>query len=514
MNTIRTGAHIAGIGLAASLGLSLTPEPVTGEKESPERHNILFISIDDLRTELNSYSRDHIISPNIDRLASQGIRFERAYVQMAICHASRASMLTGYQPVANHIYSTFSVEQLMPGALTINKFFENQGYDVFGIGKLYHYPEDYIEQFDDGLRNQLSDWVGNIPQGSGYITPSQGRGYITPEAISQMDESGRGPAWEYADVEDNAYFDGYLTDRIVERLGQVRDSDRPFFIGVGFMKPHLPFNAPQKYWDLYDHDEITTADNPYYPINGSIYGKHAFGELRNYSNIPDDQSEPIDLDTQKMLIHGYYACVSYIDAQIGKIHKALEENGLLDNTIIVLWSDHGFKLGEHGMWAKHTNFEHDTRIPMIFSGPGIEKNAVTYSFAQSVDIFPTLADLTGFDVPDQLHGTSLVPVLQNPEAKVQDQAYSIWPSYRGNRRVQEEAILGYSVRTESFRYTKWVQVSSGEVLDQELFDHAKDPEENRNVIDDPQYAGSLPELVSLIRDYMVRYDTSDYILAE
>jgi iduronate 2-sulfatase len=475
-------------------GIALTLFARSEKQPALENLNVLFIAVDDLRPELNCYGNNKIISPNIDRLAQKGVLFERAYCQQAICMASRASIFTGIYPASNHLYSCLSVDSLMPGAVTINKHFANAGYEVLGIGKLYHYGEDHREQFGDTWLNNRT-WVGD---------QNQGRGYITEESFAQLIDEGRGPAWENADVPDNAYRDGFYADRAIGMLGELKNSEKPFFLGVGFHKPHLPFNAPKKYWDLYDPDEIATAENPHYPENGSEYGWHNSSELRNYTNIPKDQ-KPLPIDMQKMLIHGYRACVSYVDAQVGRILDALEANGLSENTVVIFWGDHGWKLGEHGMWIKHTNFEIDTRVPVIIAAPGMKQNVKSTSFAEFVDVFPTLADLCGLEIPQQLHGRSLVPVLTDPAESVRDHAFSIWPSYRANRRDSEKAILGYSVRTNNYRYTEWIHAHSDELLDRELYNHINDPSENKNVISDEQYAEDLPALEALLQNYRDNY---------
>ncbi len=476
------------------VGLSLALFSFSEKQSASEKLNVLFISVDDLRPELNCYGNQQIISPNIDRLAQNGVLFERAYCQQAICMASRASIFTGIYPASNRIYTFRSVHSLMPDAITINQHFANAGYEVIGMGKLYHYDEDNRKQFG-------KSWIDNR---TWEVNQSRGRGYVTPEIHAQLTDNDKGPAWEIADVEDNAYLDGFYADRVIEMLGERKKSSKPFFIGVGFRKPHLPFNAPKKYWDLYDPSEITTADNPFYPENGSEYGWHNSNELRTYSNIPKGE-KPIPNDIGKMLIHGYRACVSYTDSQIGRILDALDANGLSKNTVIILWGDHGWKLGEHGMWNKHTNFELDTRVPMIIAAPGMKRNVKTSSFAEYVDIYPTLADLCGLKVPEHLHGKSLRPILANPEESIRDHAFSIWPSYKGDRTDKEKVILGYSVRTDKYRYTEWIHVYSGEQLDHELYDHTNDYDENKNVISDEKYAADLPALEALIRNFRDRW---------
>lgn len=463
------------------------------EEKQIQHLNVLFIAVDDLRPELNCYGNKEIVSPNIDRLAENGVLFQHAYCQQAICMASRASIFTGYYANANQIYSCLSVDDLMPEALTINGFFKKSGYEVYAIGKLYHHQEDHVKQFGEG-------WLETQKLAQGE---TKGRGYLSEEALAALTPEGRGPAWESAEVEDNEYRDGFYADWVVNKLNDLKTSEKPFFLGVGFQKPHLPFNAPTKYWDLYDPEQIETVDNPFFPENGSLYGKHNSGELRNYTNIPQGNSE-FSEEMQKQLIHGYKACVSYTDAQIGRVLDALEKNGLKENTVVVLWGDHGWKLGEHGMWCKHTAFEVDTRGPLIISAPNIRQNVKTNALAEYVDVFPTLVDLCGFEVPVHLQGQSLFPVLSDPDSSVKEQAFSIWPSYRGASNDKSKKVIGYSVRTQKYRYTEWIRIDSGEVMERELFDHNVDPEENRNVVDNEKYEDELPELSELIKDFRER----------
>ena len=473
------------------------------EKTSQEHPNVLFIMVDDLRPELNCYDNNQILSPNIDRLAENGVLFQHAYCQQAICMASRASIFSGYYANTNRIYSCLSVKELMPDVLTINKFFSHSGYEVAGIGKLYHHAADHVEQFGNS-------WSETQKQAKGK---TKGRGYITQDAIAGLTPEGRGPAWEIADVDDNEYRDGYYADWAVNKLKELKERQKPFFLGVGFHKPHLPFNAPRKYWDLYPPEQIELASNPFYPENGSYYGKHNFGELRNYTNIPKGDTILTE-ETQKTLIRAYHACVSYIDAQLGKILDALEANDLTQNTVVVLLGDHGWKLGEHGMWCKHTDFELDTRIPLIINAPKFKRNVKTKAFAEYVDLFPTLVDLCGFEIPSQLQGKSLVPVLKDPSANVKEQAFSVWPSYRAPRNDPEKAILGFSVRTQKFRYTEWIQIHTGELLDRELYDHELDPMENKNEIDNENYRTELPKLSALIKDFRQKNENGLTLKAE
>ncbi len=442
-----------------------------------ERPNILFIAVDDLRTELGCYGNKQIISPNIDKLAAEGLVFNRAYCQQAICMASRASLMSGIRPNHHQIYNCESLEEDAPGILTLNQQLENNGYQIWASGKIYHHGIDREKQFGTNYKKVKTDQVG--------------RGYLSEEAIQIVSEynkifeeqvggasGGRGPAFESPDVPDNAYSDGLMTDLAINDMVELKKNGQPFFMAIGYHKPHLPFNAPKKYWDLYDQNQIEMADNPFMPEDVSRFFEYNFGELRNYAGIPKG-NEILNDTLKRTLKHGYYACVSYIDAQIGRLITGLKENGLDENTIIILWGDHGWKLGEHGMWCKHTQFELDNHVPLIIKVPG-QKSAGQKSDAlvEFVDIYPSLSELAGLDLPEHLEGTSFVPLIVNPSKKWKEGAFSYWPLGRTN---PENLIMGYAVQTDRYRYTEWIKESTGEFLACDLFDHEEDPKENRNI---------------------------------
>lgn len=466
--------------------------------EEKQKPNILFIAVDDLRTELGCYGNDQIISPNIDKIASQGLVFNRAYCQQAICMASRASLMSGIRPNSNNIYNCESLDNDAPGILTLNQYFENNGYQIWASGKIYHHGIDREIQFSENYKKVKTNEVG--------------RGYLSEAAVSTVNEykkmaaeqgngetGGRGPAYESPDVPDNAYSDGLMTDLAIQDMATLKKNGKPFFMAVGYHKPHLPFNAPKKYWNLYDRETIEMADNPFMPKDVSQYFNYNFGELRNYAGIPKGNTE-LDDSLKRTLKHGYYACVSFTDAQIGRLMDALKENGLDENTIIILWGDHGWKLGEHGMWCKHTQFELDNHVPLIIKVPG-QKSAGQKSDAlvEFVDIYPSLSELAGLELPEHLQGTSFVPVLENPELSWKEGAFSYWPLARTN---PELLVMGYSVQTSRYRYTEWIKESTGEFLACDLFDHHEDPKENRNISNLPENK----ELVSKLSNLLARGD--------
>lgn len=459
----------------------------------PEKVNILFIAVDDLRPELGIYGQSQIKSPNIDKLAAEALVFKRAYCQQAICMASRASIMSGFRPDTLHIYNTKSLNELAPDVLTLNRHFENSGYKVWASGKIYHHEIDHKLQF-----------------GENYFTPEtgeKGRGYLTEASWKIMDETerwyqlnrktdagGRGPAYECADVPDNAYRDGKMTDMALAKMADFKNEEKPFFMAVGFHKPHLPFNAPKKYWDLYDESLIELSKNPFNPKNASTYFNYNFGELRNYPGIPKDD-ELLGDSISRILKHGYYACVSYTDAQIGRLIDGLKENGLYDNTVIIIWGDHGWKLGEHGMWCKHTQFEIDNHVPLIVKAPRQKTGLWTDGFVEFVDIYPSLCEMAGLKVPAHVQGTSFVPLFENPGKQWKKAAFSYYPMGRIN---PEEVVIGYTIKTDRYRYTEWIKNSTNELLAIDLFDHQTDPDENYGIASNPENAQIIKELSLLL----------------
>lgn len=287
-----------------------------------------------------------------------------------------------------------------------------------------------------------------------------------------------------ADVPDNHYPDGQVTEMAIDALKGFAESGEPFFLAAGFFKPHLPFNAPQKYWDLYEEMDLVLADNPFPPKDAPAAAMHGWHELRGmYTGIP--QTGPVSPELEKKLVHGYYACVSYIDAQINMLLDALEELGLADNTVVVVWGDHGFHLGEHGLWVKHCNFDRVISAPLLFKGPGVTQGAVSQTLVEFIDIYPSLAELAGLPLPDHLDGKSLAPTLKNPETTHKSAVYSRYHD-------------GESVKTDQFLYTEYVD-DSGRIYAKMLYDHKYDPKENINVTERPEYADALIYSLKIIK---------------
>jgi choline-sulfatase len=419
------------------------------------RPNVLFIAVDDLRPELACYGRAHIHSPNIDRLAGSGVLFERAYCMVPTCGASRSSLMTGIRPARRRFvsYSTWA-EKDAPGVTTLNTQFKKHGYYTVSLGKVFHHPPDNAEGWSE------PPWR---PTGAGwYRRPENQKLHAERQKQGRRN---RGPAWESADVPDDAYVDGILANRAIEDLRRLKQRGRPFFLAVGFFKPHLPFIAPQRYWDLYDRQEIHLPDNYYVPKNAPKESIHSSGELRAYAGIP--AKGPVSDETARTLIHGYYACVSYTDAQIGKLLDELDRLDLADNTIVVLWGDHGWNLGEHTLWCKHCCYETSMHAPLIVRAPRIARGKKTAGLTEFIDIYPSLCELAGLPAPAHLQGRSFVPLLKGPGRPWKDAAIGRFRS-------------GDTIRTDRFRYSEYT-AANGELRARMLYDHQADPGENMNI---------------------------------
>lgn len=437
--------------------------------QSADRMNVLVFFMDDLRPELGCYGETYIETPQIDQLASEGVLFERAYCQQAICGPSRVSMMAGKYPDRLGIQDLWSpLRKNIPDAMSLPRYFKEAGYKTLSYGKVYHHHSDDKENWTE---------LPNKP-GNKYADPAVlesirerteeavRRGMSTREKFSFT----TGPATEAADVEDEVYQDGAVAEQAIDSLR--RHKDEPFFMCVGFAKPHLPFAAPKQYWDLYERDQFEVPDRTL-PEDAPRIAFTTWGELRAYQGMPKEGF--LDDEQTKELRHGYAASVSYADAQLGKVMAELERLGLRENTIVVMWGDHGFKLGDHGQWCKHTNFELDTRVPLIVSAPGMESGKRTESLVEIIDIFPTLVGLTGGVVPEILDGKSLEPVLQDPSSMHRTHAIS---EYRRGKNV------GYTLRNDRWRYTEWINVETQEIGERELYDHAETQLSHRNLVNE------------------------------
>ncbi len=452
------------------------------KEEVPEKYNILFISVDDLRPELGCYGVSDIKSPNIDKLAASSVVFNRAYCQSAICMPSRASLLSGVRPEhfdSNGKLNTGSTDQNLPGIVTLPQHFKENGYQTISVGKIYHHNTDDEDAWTKRYKETFNiDEVLIHGYSSGYQNAEYRRQLLNYTGVFKDKtrwDSLRPPAVEITDTPDTMHPDGFITQATVKELKRLKVTQEPFFLAAGFYRPHLPFTPPKKYWDMYERSEIDTADNPFSPQNG--IGYHNWNELRRYGDIP--RTGPLSEEKALELKHGYYASVSFIDAQIGIILGELEALGLAENTIVVVWGDHGWNLGEHGLWCKHTNYEISTRTVLMIKVPGMTKGLKTEALSGLIDIYPTLCELTGLHAPETVEGVSLMPILTGEKDKVQDQVFSLY-------------FNSYSMRTQRYRFTKYFKPEKLRNSEKdttgiyELYDHQNDPDENFNIAYEPE----------------------------
>ena len=462
------------------MGIISIPPNVIGQEQT-KKQNILFISIDDFRPKISSYGETKMITPNIDKLASEGLQFNNAYTNIAVCGASRASLMTGIRPSLNR-FNDFSTraQDDTPQAISLNQLFMDNGYETISYGKIYHHSDDFQQHWSEKDKGQIQS------------------DFQDPKSIERVNNAEKGEygnknlTYEYPDVDDYAYNDGKITKKAVNKLKLLKETNQPFFMAVGYVSPHLPFIQPKKYWDMYDHDSIQLADNSYQPENSpfiAIEAQHNSAELRkNYLDIPAQGK--LDDDLARNLIHGYYASVSYMDALIGELIKELDDLGLRDNTTIILWSDHGYFLGEHGFWCKHSTFHEAVKIPFIMSSPGYAKNQITDSFTELVDVYPTLCELANITPPTYIHGKSLTPVLKNPSIQLKDEIYT--------RYKQGEAVID-----ANYSYTEFYRGKT--YVGNMMYDMKNDLKQNINISKTPANAKLVKmysQKLKVMRDFV------------
>lgn len=486
--------------------------------------NVLFIAIDDLKPTLGAYGDKNAITPNIDKLALKGATFLNNHTQQAVCAPSRVSLLTGKRPDYTKVRDLKTqMRDKNPNIVTIPQYFKSKGYTTAGTGKIFdprsvdkmvdkpswsipyirehsiEYPTEYGKpKFGYYQNKEIKEKIRVLTQEA----KAKGIKNINAHVMKQFK-----PPVEMSDVPDEAYTDGAIAKHALSLLNTLaKDAETPFFLAVGFKRPHLPFVAPKKYWDLYDRNQFSLAPYQKKVKNGTSYAYHSSGELRSYVSpdfdykINDEGLLDLDPARQKELIHGYYACTSFVDYQIGSILDALREKGLDKNTIVVVWGDHGWHLGDHGMWNKHSNFEQATRSPMIIYSPFNDKEVKVNSPTEFVDVFPTLCEMTGLDTPDNLDGKSLVPVIKEDQYRVKRFAVSQW---------HKKNATGYSFRADQYRYTVWVgngkkstdAFTDNDIVGQELYDYWNDPFETTNQIGNINFKATEKEMISYANSY-------------
>jgi iduronate 2-sulfatase len=462
------------------------------------RPNVLLLLVDDLKPALGCYGDTAAKTPHLDRLAARGMRFDLAYCNQAVCAPSRFTLMLGSHSTSTGLYGLGSrLRQRWPEAVTLPQHFARHGgYRTESIGKVFH-----IGHGNDGdpqsfsvphWKDKVIEYLDPASTGGGQLTREEA--LFTNQQLDRIRSLPRGAAWESPEAQDDDYADGRIAAETVRRLEAAKHSDTPFFIAAGFVRPHLPFCAPKRYWDLHDPAKLPMPTHEKLPLDSPKVAHKRGGEIAAYSPVPENPDPGFSPDLKRQLIHGYYASTSYVDAQIGRVLDALDRLDLARDTIVVLWGDHGFHLGDLGIWTKHTNYEQAVRIPLLIVAPGIAApGSHTRQLAESVDLFPTLAELAGLPAPagpQPIDGLSLVPVLRDPAKRVRDHACHCYPKEK----------LGRAIRTERHRLVEWKAPGApAETAQLELYDYEADPAETRNL------AVEKPDVVKTLRAILARY---------
>ena len=474
-----------------------------GSGQAADRPNVLMLLVDDLKPAMGCYGDPIAVTPNMDRLAERGTKFNLAYCNQAVCAPSRFTLMLGAHSTSTGLYGLGSqLRQVIPDAVTLPQYFSTHGYRTESLGKVFHIghgnhgdPESFMVPH---FHEKVIEYLNPQSTDGGKLTREEA--YFTNQQLGNIRSLPRGAAYESPDVEDLGYADGRVARETVERLAaakKLRENEgTPFFIVAGFARPHLPFSAPKRYWDLYQRDALPMPQHEELPKDAPLVAGKRGGEISNYKPVPVSATERFSDDLKRDLIHGYYASMSYVDAQIGKVLNELDRMELTQNTIVVLWGDHGFHLGDLGIWTKHTNYEQANRIPILFASPGLVKSGVsTDHLAESVDIFPTLAELAGLPIPKTpqgIDGKSLAKVLKDPAVRVRDHAFHAYPKRK----------MGRAIRTERYRLVQWLgEGESPESAEYELYDYHADPHETHNL------AIERGEVVAELRQILDRYPT-------
>lgn len=455
-----------------------------GYGQAVNRPNVLFIVADDLRPSIGCYGDQRAITPNIDNLAQKGIVFNNAYCQQAVCNPSRASVLTGLRPDQNGVTDLVThFREKVPDVVTLPQAFRNAGYTAIGIGKIFHSTKKTLDE------------VSWSKSPAGGITISN-REY----QLEKNKKGGKADTYEFIETDDDQYPDGQIARETINLLKKFKESREPFFLATGFKKPHLPFCAPRKYWDLYRHANFSSIPDKDRPLSAPGIAFHEWEELRGYTDIAD--KGPLSAQKEQDLLRAYYACISYVDVQIGKIMRELDRLGLRDNTIVVLWGDHGYHLGEQDLWCKSTNFELDTRIPLIISAPALTKSGrKSDAIVEAIDIYPTLIDLCGVKANTQLSGKSLAPLLSDPGMKWDHVAYSQFCRPYKSIIARQPTHMGYTVRDRDFRYTSWYNLTTNRIEASELYDMRQGRAETENLAGKKKYRQVENKLAKMLEAY-------------
>jgi arylsulfatase A-like enzyme len=497
----------------SSSGLFVSLIPGCKTSQNQKRPNVLFIAVDDLRPELGCYGNSEIITPSFDKFAKEGLVFTNAYCQASACAPSRASLMTGMRPDSTRVWSLGEeFRKTIPDVVTMPQHFHKFGYHTVSMGKIFHnHMPDRISFDEPDLRPaeyNTPELIDRDPESFYYDEDLKNElAQVRAERIRKNPNAyaggwAYGRSYECSDAPDSAFYDGAQTDLALDTLKRLKEKNQPFYLALGYYRPHLPFVAPKKYWDLYDRNNLTLASNPSLPENAPIMAMNSMYELRGCYDlqfVKHPSGYRLPEATARILKHGYYASVSYIDACLGRLLGGLNELGLDDNTIVVVWGDHGWKLGEHGSWCKQTNYNIDTRVPLIIRVPGIEYK-VNYceKLTELVDLYPTLCDLAGIRIPGNMEGISFKPLFEDPDREWKSAVFS---QYHRRPKVtpDKKRYMGNSMVTTRYHYVEWRywdndKKRAGELVAVELYDNRKDPDENINIAGLPEQAAIVEKL--------------------
>lgn len=457
--------------------------------------NVLLIMVDDLKPALGCYGDVCAKTPNLDKLASRGLRFDRAYCNQAVCAPSRFSLMLGSRSSSTGLYGLQSqLREKWPQAVTMPQFFSQHGYRAYSLGKVFHVGhgnEGDAESFNEPpWKDKVIEYLDRSSSNGAQLTREEA--LFSNQFLGKVETLPRGFAFEAPEAADDDYADGRLARETCRRLHSLKP---PFFLAVGFVRPHLPFSVPAKYWQKHDSERLPAPDFEQMPMGAPAVAGKKGGEIAAYEPVPEKPATAMSAELKKRLIHGYYAATSFVDAQIGRVLDELEKTQLDRSTVVVLWGDHGFHLGDHGIWTKHTNYEQANRIPLIIVAPGItQPGTSTKQLTESVDLYPTLAELAQLprpQVPQPMDGISLVPVLKNPQTQLRDHAYHCYP--RGS-------LVGRAVRSERYRFIEWKKPGApAETAELELYDYEQDPLETKNL------ASKCSEILRELRSILARH---------
>lgn len=465
-----------------------------------ERPNVLFVIVDDLRPELGCYGNSEIRTPRFDKFAEESILFTRTHCQAAACAPSRASVMLGMRPDSTRVWSLGEKFRVInPKAVTMPQHFHKYGYYTVSMGKIFHnHMPDPVSFDEPDLRPpkyKTPELIDRDPE-SFYHDEDLKKEHtkVREERIKRNPNAyaggwAYGRSWEAYDGPDNVFYDGAQTDLALGKLKELKGKKQPFYLALGYYRPHLPFVAPKKYWDLYDRNSLSLASNPFLPKNSPPMAINSMYELRacyDLEFVKHPSEFQLSEETSRLLKHGYYASVSFVDACFGRIMNGLKELDLDKNTIVVVWGDHGWKLGEHGSWCKQTNYNIDTQVPLFVRAPGVHRRGLEcHQLTELVDLFPTLCDLAGIEIPEYMEGTSLKPLLKEPDLKWKSAVFSQYHR-RPRNSPDGKRYMGFSMVTQKYHYVEWrywndENKTAGKTAAIELYDIETDSEENVNI---------------------------------